>query len=80
MFKNLIFNLKKREKKKKITTGGEKKKGKRLKKKKGKAAELQKITLEAEVYNSKKKCDKKKKLKSIIRFHSAVKIDNYNRG
>ena len=40
-----------------------------------------KAQLEAEVYNNNKKCDweKKKKLQSLIRFHSANKIDNYNR-
>ena len=42
--------------------------------------------MEAEVYNNnnKKKCDwekkEEKKLKSVVRFHSANKIDNYNRG
>ena len=37
-----------------------------------------KAQLEAEDYNNNKKCDwKKKKLKSLIRFHSANKI-NYN--
>ena len=46
------------------------------------STELQKPNIEAEVYNN-EKCDwekKKKKnmLKSLIRFHSANKIDNYN--
>ena len=57
----------------------------RKKEKKENSTELQKPNVEAEVYN-KKKCDwekkknKKKKRKSLIRFHSANKIDNYNRG
>ena len=34
--------------------------------------------VEAEVYNNNKKC--RKWLKSLIRFHSAHKINNYNRG
>ena len=38
-------------------------------------------SVEAEVYNNNKKCDwGGKKLKSLIRFHSDNKIDNYNRG
>ena len=45
------------------------------------STELQKPNVEAEVYNNNKKCDwGKKKLKSLIRFHSANKIDSYNRG
>jgi len=42
---------------------------------------LQRPKVEAEVYNSSKKYDRKKKrkLKSLIRFHSANKTDNYNR-
>jgi len=44
------------------------------------STELQKPNVEAEVYNNNKKCDwGKKKLKSLIRFHSANKINNYNR-
>ena len=48
--------------------------------------ELQKPNVEAEVYNNNKRYDwekkekKNKKLKSLIRFLSANKIDNYNRG
>ena len=45
------------------------------------STELQKPNVEAEFCNNNKKCDwgKKKKLKSLIGFHSANKIDNYNR-
>ena len=55
------------------------------KKKKENSPELQKPNVEAEVYNNKnvtekKKRKKKKKLKSLIRFHSAIKINSYNRG
>ena len=54
------------------------------KKKKGggeeNSTELQKTNIEAEVYDNNKKCDWKKKLKSLIRFHTANKIDNYNWG
>ena len=40
---------------------------------------MQKPNLEAEAYNNKKKCDRgEKSLKSLIRFHSANKLDNYN--
>ena len=41
---------------------------------------MQKPSVEAEVYDN-KKCDwgKRKKFKNLIRFHSANKIDNYNR-
>ena len=48
--------------------------------------ELQKPNVEAEVYNNNKRYDwekkekKNKKLKSLIRFLSANKIDNYNGG
>ena len=44
--------------------------------------ELQKPNIEAGVYNRNKKCDweKKKTLKSLIRFHSANKINNYSSG
>ena len=54
---------------------------KREKKKKENSTELQKPNIEEEVYDN-KKCvwGKKKKLKSLIGFHSAKKIDNYNRG
>ena len=51
-------------------------------KKKENSTELQKPNVEAEVYNNNKKCDWEKKffkLKSLIRFHSANKINNYNR-
>ena len=42
--------------------------------------ELQKPNIEAEVYNNNKKCDwGKKMLKRLIRFHSANKINNYNK-
>ena len=46
------------------------------------STELQKPNVEAEVYNNSKKTvtEGKKKLKSLIRFYSANKIDNYNRG
>jgi len=38
-------------------------------------------SVESEVYNNNKKCDwGGKKLKSLIRFHSANKINNYTRG
>ena len=42
------------------------------------STELQKPNTEAEIYNNNKKCDRKKiiKLKSLIKFHSANKIDN----
>ena len=54
----------------------------REKEKKENSTELQRPKVEAEVYNNNKNCDwkKTKKLKSLIRFHSANKIDNYNRG
>ena len=40
-----------------------------------------KLNVEAEVYNNNKKCDGgKKKIKSLIGFHGANKIDNFNRG
>ena len=40
--------------------------------------ELQKPNVEAEVYNNNKKCDwGEKKLKSLVRFHNANKINNY---
>ena len=40
--------------------------------------ELQKHNIEAEVYNNNKKCDwGGKKLKSLVRFHNANKINNY---
>ena len=48
------------------------------KRKKGKLIELQKPNIEAGVYNNNEKCDWKKN-KSLIRFHSANKIDNYNK-
>ena len=52
----------------------------RKKGKKESSTEPQKPNIEAEVYNNNKKCDwGKRKLKSLIRFHSANKIDNYNR-
>ena len=52
------------------------KKKERKEKKLENSTELQKPNVEAEVYNNNKKCDwerkeKKKKLKSLIRFHSA---------
>ena len=39
---------------------------------------MQRPNVEAEVYTNNKKCDcgEKKNLKSLIRFHSANKIDN----
>ena len=46
-------------------------------KEKENSTEIQKPNVGAEFYNN-KKCDLKK-LKSLIRFHSANKIDNYNR-
>ena len=41
---------------------------------------MQKPNVEAEVYNNNKNLieKKKEKLKSLIRFHSANKINNYN--
>ena len=43
--------------------------------------ELQKSNVEAKVYNNNKKCDCQKiKLKCLVRFHSANKINIYNRG
>ena len=54
----------------------------RKKEKKENSTELQKPNIEAEVYSNNKKMRLrkkiKKKLKSLIRFHSANKIDNYN--
>ena len=50
------------------------------KREKENSKELQKPNVEAEVYNNNKKCDWEKKLKSLIGFLSANKIDNYNRG
>ena len=44
------------------------------------STELQKPNVEAEVYNNNKNCDWEKKLKSLIGFLNANKIDNYNRG
>ena len=54
----------------------------RERKKKENSTELQKPSVEAEVYNNNKKMwqGKQKKLKGLIRFHSANKIDNYSRG
>ena len=45
------------------------------------STELQKPNVEAEVYNNSKKTvtEGKKKLKSLIRFHSAKKIHSNNR-
>ena len=41
---------------------------------------MQKPNIEAEVYNNNKSVtEKRKKLKSLIRFHSVSKINNYNR-
>ena len=54
---------------------------KKREKEKDNSTKLQKLNIEAEVYKNNKKCDReKKKLKSLIKFHSANKIDNYNRG
>ena len=49
--------------------------------KKENTTELQKPNVEAEVFNNSENVTEgnKKKLKSLIRFHSANKIDNYNR-
>ena len=45
------------------------------------STELQKPNIEAEVYNSNKNVTEKiKKLRNLLRFHSASKTDNYNRG
>ena len=46
------------------------------------STKLQKPNVEPEIYSNNKKCDweKKKKIKCLIRFHSANKMDNYNRG
>ena len=43
---------------------------------------MQKPNLQAEVYKNNKNYDRKKEkiFKSLIRFHSVNKIDNYNRG
>ena len=57
-----------------------KKKNGRRKEKKENCTEVQKPYVEAEVYNSKKVTEKKEKLKSLIRFHTASKIDNYSSG
>ena len=46
----------------------------------GNSPELQKPNIEAEVYNNKKNFNWKKNLKTLMRFHSANKINNYNRG
>ena len=46
------------------------------------STELQQPSIEAEVYHNNNKCEwerKQKKLKSLIGFHSANKVDNYNR-
>jgi len=49
--------------------------------KKENSTELQKPNIEVEVYNnSKNVTEEKKRLKSLIGFHSANRIDNYNRG
>ena len=66
MFKKLKIKIKKKEERKK----------------KENSTELQKPNIEAEVYDNDKKYDwgEKKKLKSLIRFHSANKIHNYNVG
>ena len=69
-------------KKLKINYKKEKRK-KRKKKEKNKenSTELQKPNIEAEVYNSNKNVTEKiKKLRNLLRFHSASKTDNYNRG
>ena len=44
------------------------------KKKKENPTELQKPNIGAEVYDNNKKCDRKKKLKRLIRFHTDNKI------
>ena len=43
---------------------------------------MQKPNLQAEVYKNNKNYDRKKEkiFKSLIRFHSVNKIDNYNEG
>ena len=54
---------------------------KREREKKENYTELQKSNIETEIYNNIKKCDwGKTKLKSLIKFHSANKIDSYSRG
>jgi len=55
---------------------------KKSEKKKGKLIRTAKAQCKAEVYNNNKKMwlRKKKKIKSSIIFHSANKINNYNRG
>ena len=51
----------------------------REKKKKENSTEPQKPNAQAKIYNN-KTCDwGEKKFKSLVRFHSANKIDNYNR-
>ena len=53
---------------------------KEKRKKKESSPELQKPNIEAEVYNNNNKMtEEKKNFKSLIRFHSANKINNYNR-
>ena len=54
-----------------------KKKEEERKKKEENSTELQKPNVEAEVYNNNKNV-REKKLKSLIRFHSASKINNCN--
>ena len=51
-------------------------------KKEENSTELQKPNIEGEVYNNNKNVTVagRKKLKSLIRFHRANKIDHYNRG
>ena len=50
-------------------------------KKKENSTELQKSNIEAEVYNNNKKCNwGEEKPKRLIRFHTANKIDKYNKG
>ena len=55
---------------------------KEKRKRKENSPELQKPNVETEVYSNNKKCDwgKKRKFKSLIGFHSANKVNNYNRG
>ena len=50
------------------------------KEKKGIFPKLQKPKIEAEFYNNNKKYNWEKKKKSLIRFHSAHRISNYNQG
>ena len=61
---------------------GLKNKKKREREAKGNSTELQMVNVDTEVYNSNKKCDRRKKggLKTFIIFHIANEIGNDNVG